>query len=322
MTPDMVNDWDKAVSGLGFSGVLLAAERGEIRYMKAFGLASYERGEPCRTDTGFLVASITKPFTAFGILLLQQQGKLELTDPAAAYLPTLIRDERITIHHLLTHTSGLPDFESLPLFFERFGHVSYPREHIFKLLEDMPLEFAPGTDWSYSNTGYNALGLLIDQVAGMPYEAFIYNQVLEPLGMSNTGFVGSGLPLPGLAEGYSCREGEKVRVPFFEPGNFRASGNLYTTAEDLHKLASALMGISASVVSKDITERMLTRHVWAKNRHYGYGLSLYEKSWGHGGTLPGCRCVWRVYPGRQRTVIMLGNSDAVAAGDLLRILET
>ncbi|TBL79438.1 serine hydrolase domain-containing protein [Paenibacillus thalictri] len=323
-TDQRLADYFEQTASTGtFSGVILSAHRGEIRYLRAFGLANREHGVPNTTETRFLIASISKPITALAVMLLEEQGRLRVTDTARTYLPEIAElDERITIHHLLTHTSGLSDFEGLPGYFETSGKLSFVNEAIFGLIAGELPDFLPGEGWSYCNTGYNALGLIIDRTAGMPYEQFVHSRLLEPLGMADTGFAESERIIPRLAGAYTEKAQEIVKAPFLAAENFRASGSMYSTAEDLLKLDRVFTGGHHAITREDTIKRMLTQHAFAQTRYYGYGLSLYEHSYGHGGSLPGCRCIYRHYPAQDRTFIFLSNCDFGGTDDLLRGAET
>jgi len=294
-----------------YSGVILAARAEEILFLQAYGMASCEHGVPNRPDTKFYTASLTKPVTAMAALILMEQGELGLHQPARHYLPELgCIDERITVHQLLTHTSGIPDFETLPGFAEQYQMFLYRGGRILELVQGLPLDFEPGTGWKYSNTGYNLLGLIIEQIAGMSYEQFVREHIFDPLGMSNTGFGDDRSIISGLASGYSREEqtGRLVKAPYFRIENFKASGHMVSTAEDLLKWSRSLD--SASILQEETLRLMFTPHAPVSPlRSYGYGWSIYVSSRGHGGWLPGYWCRFRQYPRDRITVILLSNHD-------------
>jgi len=294
-----------------YSGVILAARAEEILFLQAYGMASFEHGVPNRPDTKFYTASLTKPVTAMAALILLEQGKLELHQPARRYLPELgWIDERITVHQLLTHTSGIPDFETLPGFAEQYQMVLYQGLRILELIRDLPPDFEPGTGWRYSNTGYNLLGLIIERLAGISYEQFVREHIFGPLGMSDTDFGDDRSVIQGLASGYSREEqtGRLVKAAYFRIENFRASGHMVSTAEDLLKWSRSLD--SEEILREETLRLMFTPHASVSpQRSYGYGWSIYEGSRGHDGWLPGYWCRFRQYPRERITVILLGNHD-------------
>lgn len=295
-----------------YSGTILVAQEGNVRFAKAYGLANGEHEVPNRLDTKFQIASITKPITAMAVLMLSEKGLLDIQGRLLEYLPEcegLGLDSRITIHQLLTHTSGIRDFEKLSAFVNGEEKTLYEGINIMNLIRHDPQEFEPGTKWAYCNTGYNLLGAMIGAVSGSTYSDFVQQHILTPLGMDSTGFGCSRTVVPGRADGYSLNEqGSKVKARFFELGNFSASGHLYSTADDLLKWDRALY--PGRLVSEELLWRMFTPHAFVDaTRGYGYGWSVYSESRGHGGWLPGYWCKFRQYPEQQLVVIMLSNQD-------------
>jgi len=194
------------------------------------------------------------------------------------------------------------------------GHLA-----IIQRTGQFPPYFAPGDGWKYSSTGYNLLGAIIEEVTGQSYDEFIRAEILEPLGMTNTGG-DNEMIIERLAKGYSLRDDTVVNTSYFEIDNFRASGNLYSTVEDLFKWGQALY--EERLLSRDALELMFTPHVRVNEaRHYGYGWSIYERARGHGGSLPGCRCRFMQYPKKKMTVIILGNHDFVLESRMMADLE-
>ncbi|WP_051620463.1 serine hydrolase domain-containing protein [Paenibacillus sp. UNC451MF] len=308
----LVEQFDAYAEAQQFSGTILVAQEGHIRFAKAYGLANCEHEVPNRMDTKFQIASITKPITAVAVLMLAEQGLIHVHEQALEYLPECAGqglDSRITVHHLLTHTSGIRDFEKLPQFVGGQEKSLYEGLDILKLIQHAPQEFEPGTKWSYCNTGYNLLGVLIESVTGISYSDFIAQQLLVPLGMHSTGFGCSGSIVHGRADGYSLNEqGTQVKARFFELGNFSGSGHMYSTAEDLLKWDQALY--PGQLLSEELLRPMFMPHAFVDTtRHYGYGWSLYGTSRGHGGWLPGYWCKFRQYPEQKQVVIMLSNQD-------------
>lgn len=183
-------------------------------------------------------------------------------------------------------------------------------ENILQLIHDVPASFEPGEGWSYCNTGYNLLGLLIERITGMNYEQYVRTNILEPLGMNDTGFGSSDRIVQGLASGYSRdEEGTIVKARFHEIHNFKASGHMYSTVADLWKWDQALY--PGRLVTEEVLQLMFTPYAYVEpNRYYGYGWSLYgDGSRGHGGWLPGYWCKFRQYPANGSVVIMLSNHD-------------
>jgi CubicO group peptidase (beta-lactamase class C family) len=155
-----------------FSGSVLVARDGHLLFEKSYGMANYEWGIANSEKTKFHIASVTKTFTAAAILQLERQGKLKLSDPLSKYVPDFLNGERITIEQMLTHTSGLPDFYSLPEYpIRKYQKVTLA--DLVAWVKTKPLDFLPGSKSSYSNTGYAFLAYIIEQVLGKPYEQFL-----------------------------------------------------------------------------------------------------------------------------------------------------
>ncbi|AWB46447.1 penicillin-binding protein [Paenibacillus sp. CAA11] len=167
-------------------GVVLAAEQGQIIYEGAFGQANREEGLPLTSRSIFELASVSKPFTAAGIMLLADQGRLGYDDLVQQYIPALPYAE-ITVRHLLTHTSGVPDYMTHFLMNWDHSRIAVNQDVLDMLVQDKPgLLFAPGDRWEYSNTGYVLLACLIEQISGMNFPDYMQQHMFEPLGMSRT----------------------------------------------------------------------------------------------------------------------------------------
>lgn len=307
-----------------FSGVAIIAQEGEPLLRKAYGTANYAHSIANCLDTKFLIASITKPITAVAVLMLVERGLIDFSRSCLSFLPEgFSLDERITPHHLLTHTSGIPDFETMPGYSE-LGKQAYTNEEVIGLVRHLPPDFAPGEGWKYCNTGYNLLAMMIEHVSGTTYDDFIASQIFNPLGMKDTRCSYNRFLVPNLASGYSrdAQTGDLVNALYFEAENFKGSGNLYSTADDLLKWDRALY--TEQLISADSLRLIFTPHAAIdENRAYGYGFSLYRNgSRGHGGWLPGYWSKFMQYPDRQIAVILLGNHDFVQENCILdRIAE-
>jgi CubicO group peptidase (beta-lactamase class C family) len=250
-----------------FSGVVLVARDGEVLFRQAYGQANREWDIPNTVDTKFRIGSVTKAFTSCLIMQLVEQGKIELAGKLSDHLPYYRKDtgSKITIHHLLTHTSGLPMFSKNPLPEERLG--PYPVEEFVEKYCSDDLGFEPGSGFLYSNGGYFILGAVIESVTGKTYEACLDEMILKPAGMRNTGYDHPEKILPRRASGYGTDNGvlfnaryQNMSIPF-------AAGALYSTVDDLLLWDRALD--SGRLLSKTLTGTMLSPHVAGEN--YGYG---------------------------------------------------
>src|ERR1700722_752034 len=169
-----------------FNGAVLVAQKGRILYLKAFGQADIALNVPNRPDTKFHIASLSQSFTAAAILLLQERGLLNISDSISVYVPDYPNGGRITIHQLLTHTSGIPNINNMPEYdtISRFSQTPASLVNVFK---HKPLDFEPGAKYAYSNSNYNLLAYIIEKVSGKSYGEFIMENILGPLQMTHTG---------------------------------------------------------------------------------------------------------------------------------------
>ena len=178
------------VANRQFNGSVLVAEKGQIIFKKGYGMANMEWNIPNAPDTKFRLGSITKQFTAMLIMQLVEKGKLKLTGKVTDYLPDYPKatGDKITIHHLLTHTSGLSNYTNFPGFFEKQSRNPYTPEVFLKEFMNLPLDFEPGSKFSYSNSGYFLLGVIIEKVTGKSYAEVLKTNILAPAQLQDTGY--------------------------------------------------------------------------------------------------------------------------------------
>ncbi len=256
-----------------FNGSVLVAEKGKVIYKKGFGLANVEWDILNQPDTKFRLASITKQFTAVVIVQLTAEGKVALDVPISNYLPDYPAKTGgiITIHHLLTHTSGIPSYTSYPNYREMMGDAYRPEE-IVRLFADSTLEFTPGAEFNYSNSGYVLLGHIIERVTGKTYEQVLQEKIFTPLKMHNSGYDHHDAVIKNRASGYD-RVGNTFRnasyidmsVPF-------AAGAIYSTVEDLYLWDQALY--TEQLLPEKYKQLLFDTHIPAGGEHYGYGWEI------------------------------------------------
>jgi CubicO group peptidase (beta-lactamase class C family) len=273
---------------------VLVVRDGAVIHSKAYGLANVELGLPNTPRTTFRLASVSKSFTALLVLQLVEQGRLRLDDPLEKYAPGVVGGDAMTIHHLLSHTAGMPDFMS------------------FEDAAKMPRDAAPGERLNYSNLGYSALGRVIEKVAGKTYEARLREAILDPLGMKDTGCDRRDAVLPGRATGYLFSPaGGVVLAEYSDAGNDFAAGGLYSTAEDMARWVRAL--VEGRIVSKATLEKAWAPVTLAGGRHgaYGYGFMLVPyrglREIGHGGDISGFNSYVALYPTEKLAIVVLSN---------------
>ena len=225
-----------------FSGSVLLARGGVPVVSKGYGLANAEWEIPNTPRTRFRIGSITKQFTSMVVMQLQERGKVKVSDSICGYVtPCPDTWKPVTVHHLLTHTSGIPSYTGRPGFAEKMM-VPLTAEDIIGGVRGLPLEFVPGSQMRYNNSGYFLLGLIIEKVTGKEYEDVLRAQIFEPLGMADTGYDRTDRIVSRRAAGYSRRGGAIINAPYIDMLQPYAAGALYSTVEDLLKWDQALYG--------------------------------------------------------------------------------
>lgn len=253
-----------------FNGAALVADNGKIVYEKGVGLANMEWNIPNTPDTKFRLGSITKQFTATLVLQLVEQGKIKLDGKLIDYLPDYRKDTgaKVTIHNLLSHTSGIPSYTSLPGFFQNVSRNPFTVDDFIKKYASGDLEFEPGTKFVYDNSGYFLLGAIIEKVTGKPYEQVLQENIFDPAGMKNSGYDHWGTILNKRATGYSRTSRGYQTAPYLDMSIPYAAGSLYSTVEDLYLWDQALYG--EKILSAKSKEMMFKPNL----NNYGYGFVI------------------------------------------------
>ncbi|WP_141591268.1 serine hydrolase [Myxococcus sp. AB056] len=313
-----------------FNGTALVATEGGILLKKGYGSANLEWKVPNAPDTKFRIGSITKPFTATVILQLVAEGKLQLDDPITKHLPDYRGDTggRVTITHLLNHTSGIPSYTSAPHFLADSVNPYGVAEFVKKSCSG-DLEFEPGAKYAYNNCGYYLLGALIEKLTGQTYAQAVQARIFGPLGMKDSGYDVTATVLPKRASGYTPRPGGYVNAPYIDMGQPYAAGSLYSTVEDLYRWDRAFYG--DTLMPAELKQKMLTPGL----QHYGFGwviapVQLHDgktKLPGifHSGGINGFSSLLLRVPERKEVVILLDNAThgdlQEIAGGVLSILH-
>ena len=273
---DEIRNYLGQLETLGFAGVVAIAFEGEPILVEGYGLADREKSIPWSPATVSTVGSLTKQFTGAALLSLQEQHLLSVDDPIGEYLDNVPEDKRsITLHHLLTHSSGIVDLDDAGDF------DPVEREEFVQRALAQPLEFPPGERYQYSNAGYSLLGAVIEVVTSSPYERVLRETVLLPHGIYETGYVLPAWGVGTLAQGYDEageRWGTLLERPFDDDGPFwvlRANGGIHSTAYDMLRWAQALL--SGRALSSESMAAYWARHVSeGGDSHYGYGWSIVD----------------------------------------------
>ncbi|MCH4568683.1 serine hydrolase domain-containing protein [Bacillus sp. ES1-5] len=287
---------------LGFPGILVKTYEGGKTWGYAAGVADLSTKKPMKTDFRFRIASVTKTFTATVVLQLAGENRLNLDDSIEKWLPGVIQGngydaKQITIRQILNHTSGIAEYSrTKDADFFKHRNKSFTAEDLVKLGLSLPPDFAPGKGWSYSNTGYVLLGILIEKVTGNSYAEEIENRIIEPLELSNTFLPGNSSVIPGTnhARGYFQPDGasELKDITYYNPSIGSSAGDMISTADDLNKFFSYLL--SGKLLKEQQLKQMLTTVPTGSAEIVGYGLGIYETRlpngvsiWGHSGGIPG-----------------------------------
>lgn len=292
---------------------VLIAKDGKVLYKKGFGYADVENNVPVTPETKFRIGSITKQFTASAILKLQEEGKLKVTDKLSKYFPDFPRGDEVTLHHLLTHTSGIHSYTNKSDFIDR---VTSPvtNEELLNYFKNDPYDFNPGEKYQYNNSGYFLLGYIIEKVSGKKYGQFLKEKFFDPIGMNNTGVHASTLTLTNEALGYTNENETYTKALNWDMSWAGGAGALYSTVDDLFKWNEAVF--SGKVLSKESMKAAFTPVVLNNGEispgvKYGYGWFLGdyrgEDIIQHSGGLHGFLSQLARYPKENLTVVMFTN---------------
>ena len=301
-----------------FSGSVLLARDGEVLVRKGYGTANLEHDIPNTPQTKFRLGSVTKQFTAMGILLLQQQGKLTVSDHICLYIPKCPDAwQEITIHHLLTHTSGIRNVTDMPDYQKIKTQPATPIQTM-ALFRDTQLLFTPCSSYSYSNSGYIVLGYIIETVAKQVYPLFLRQEIFKPLDLLNTGYETS-IVLKQRASGYTS--GGAFNANYIDMSVPHAAGGLYSTVEDLYRWDQALY--TERLVPKAALDTMFTPHAAFPppgDGGYGYGWDIFEEEGrrvvGHLGGIEGFSAGITRFPDDKTVIIVLSNLEQVDVGKI------
>jgi len=294
-----------------FNGSILVAENGKVVYKKGFGMANMEWSIPNSADTKFRIASVTKQFTAALVLQLVEEGKIKLDGKITDYLTDYRKDtgEKVTIHQLLNHTSGIPDYRDVSR--NPYSAADFVKKHV-----SGDLEFEPGSKYKYNNGGYSILGAIIEKVTGKSYETVLQERILKPLGMTNSGYAHNSTLLEKHASSYEKTPAGYVNAPYIDMSIPYAAGSMYSTVEDLFKWDQSLY--EDKILSAESKKLMFTPGL----SNYGYGIRITDQPLGksdrktkviwHGGAgINGFGSLISRAVEKRQTVILLDNGSNV-----------
>lgn len=298
------------LAGAGqFMGSALVARGGQVLLDQGYGLADVNSNQPNTPQTKFRIGSLTKMFTAAAVLRLQEQGLLSVQDPASRFVPEYPGGEAITIHQLLTHTSGVPEYTER----QDLAQVSQTAISLDDLIATFsggqPM-FQPGSQYHYVDSGYVLLTKILEVASGQPYETLIETQILNPAGMTSSGYDWLDAALAGTARGYRLTPGGAQAAPVTHPSWPSGAGGLYSTSQDLYRWSRALSG--DTVLSVASREAMFSPWTVAQDGYsYGYGWHLGDTvgrpSQAHAGSIFGFNSYILRFPQEDAVIIVLSN---------------
>ncbi|MHB8054272.1 MAG: serine hydrolase [Candidatus Aminicenantales bacterium] len=273
----LISKIDVFLSGIYKPGepgaAVLVKKNGRILLRQGYGLADLELGVPIEPDMIFRLGSITKQFTAAGILKLSEQGKLAVSDEITKFLPDFpTGGKKITIEHLLTHTSGIVSYTDLPEWLPLW-RKDMSLDELIALFKDKPAEFGPGERWKYCNSGYILLGAVIEKVSGLAYRDFVKKEIFDPLGMTHSYYGDATRIIPRRIPGYQMGNAGFENAPYLSMTQPYAAGSLLSSVDDLAVWSEGLL--AGRVLKKETLEKVFTPYVLGNGRSTGYGYGWF-----------------------------------------------
>jgi len=289
-----------------FNGSVMVVQKGTTIYQKAFGMADMELNVPNINTTKYRIGSVTKQFTAACILQLAEQGKLNVDDKLTKYIPDYPKGDSITIHMLLCHTSGIKNYTSLPEFWPK-SILPLSKDSMIAIFKHKPLDFSPGTKFSYSNSGYYLLGVIVEKVSGKNFSDYLLENVIRKAGLNNTAMDRLDSILLNRAKGYDkSRFGGWQHAQYISMEGPYSAGAMFSTTEDLVKWTKALH--NNQVISAGYTKKMMTPNL----DQYGYGIGIdsfkTHPRVSHNGGIPGFSSSLAYYPQDDLCVVAISNT--------------
>ncbi len=296
-----------------FSGAALVARGGRVLLHKAYGCADPGAQTPNTVETVFRIGSLTKPFTAILVMQVAQAGQLELEDMLALYMPDYPNAERINLRHLLSNTSGIPDYIPLPAYEALMGQPT-PPERIVALFRDLPPQFEPGTGFGYSNSNWVLLTLILEQVTGRSFAQLLDERIFAPAGMTRSGVNWQTIAQP-RAVGYLDKNAAGISyAPAMDDSTMLGAGAITSTADDLYRWDQALH--SGRLLRLDVLNSMFV----PGSEAYGLGWELHRiagrATVGHSGGIPGFVSAYTRFTAEDVTIILLSNLGSAATSEM------
>ncbi len=327
-----INNYFNELSGNEkFSGAILVSIKDEKIISQGFGMSNFELDVPNTSKTKFRIGSVTKQFTAVAIMQLYEKGLLSLDDTLDKYIPDYPKGNKVTIHHLLTHTSGIFNHTNIDGFIKNIMRNNHSVLELIAEFKNLPYDFRPGGTYTYSNSGYILLGYIIENVSKMSYKQYLQENIFNKLSMDDTGYDDHLQLIKSRASGYSLKGEERIlsNCDFIDMTVPYAAGALYSTVEDLHTWNKRLF--QGEIISKAALNQMISGHANSGDQgFYGYGIFTADVELGgkirkkvyHGGGIPGFLTSNNIYPDEEIQIIMTTNVVNEYFADKISKIET
>lgn len=303
-----------------FNGTVLVVQKGKTIYKKSLGMADREWNIANTNETKYRIGSVTKQFTAVCILQLAERGKLSIDDKLSKYIPDYPKGDSITIHMLLNHTSGIKNYTDLPEFWPK-AILPLSTDSMIALFKNKPLDFSPGSNWNYSNSGYFLLGVIVEKTSGKKFSDYLLENVIKVAGLKNTTMDNLDSVLLYRAKGYDKNDaGNWQHAMYISMEGPYSAGAMVSTVDDLYSWTKALH--TNQVISPASTQKMLTPY---KN-NYGYGIGIdslkTHKRVSHNGGIPGFASYLGYFPDDDICVSIISNngSNSTSLGTSLSLI--
>lgn len=294
------------------AGIAVAVFKGDKHLLlKSYGFADLEWSVKLPVDASFEIGSVTKQFTGAAILQLAEQNKLSLDDEMTRYITFNTHGKKVTIRHLLSHTSGIKGYTELPEF-DNFSKLKFPKDSLLRIVEKHPFDFDPGEALIYNNTGFFILGLIIEKISGLSYEEYVKKNLFEPAGMSNSYYCSESKTIKKRAHGYDMGDKTLVRAGYLDHTWPYAAGSLCSTVEDLVAWNQALHHgkiLNEASYSEFLKVAQLND---GSSTHYAKGITVSDYRGipmiSHGGGINGFLSENRYFPGEDVSIVVLVNT--------------
>ena len=306
---------DDLANEINFNGSILISKNQEIILAKGYGYACFEHEVENESNTVHRVASITKTFTAACILKLVEDGRISLNHTLDMYIPDFFKGDQITIHHVLSNSSGIANFSLDMDFFDILNSDSILNS-LIDLVKDKSLQFKPGSKFNYSIAGYLVLQFIIEKVSGLSYETYLKQNFFDKLEIFNTGLEEPNRVIKNKSHNYKIEDNKIMKADYIDMRIAGGGGGLYSNVYDIYRFNNSIL--NHEILSKESCELMFEKHIKADEYNsYGYGMIIAEgiventfvKKYYHPGGGNGVRSMNTIYPNKKIQAILISNIE-------------